>query len=842
MSTEQKGPEFILDQAITDIRNEEVPPAVVEKAAERVWARISEQQPAEAIRGCADFRALIPAYLDGRLPEGRALLLKDHAHECPACRKALAAARRPASVVQMPARTAWHVWRAGRNWAIAATVLAALGLSGYLAVDRFWPAPAGSRAVVQSLDGAMYKVAAETSAPVSAGAAIADREVIRTAKGSGTLIRLRDGSLVEVRERTELSLSERRDGTTIRLQGGSIIVQAAKRRSGHLYVATDDCLVSVTGTVFSVNRGMKGSRVSVIEGEVQVAQGGQARVLRPGEQYSTNPSLGPVPLDDEIAWSRNVDAHIALLREFSALRKKLEAIPGAGLRYSTRLLDLVPEGTVFYASIPNLGSTLTEAKRLFDEQLAQSEVLRQWWAEKMKSAGGQADIDEILRQIRSFSDYLGPEIVLVTGPERAGQHQSPLLLAEVTRSGFRAFLENEINKLNAGRGIRIMDDPARQAAPAGTLLMYLRGDIVAVSTDPALLRAMGAGAFSQSAFYARIAEAYRDGAGWLFCADLQSMAAPAKPAGAQASMGLSDIRYLIVERKEVAGRTENRAALTFAGARHGVASWLAAPAPMRTLDFITPEATFVTALVVQNPAVAFDELAGMLGASSLAEFEAQTGLNLRADLAGPLGGELAFAMDGPVLPQPSWKLVVEVYDPARLQMTVEKLVENINREGRKSGAPPVRLDKEQAGGRTFYALRGMTPGSEAHYVFQDGYLIAAPSRALLLRAIQSRETGYNLPRSAKFTALLPRDGQANYSGLVYHDLGAAMKTLGGALPLSPEQRKSLESVTPGKEPTLVLAYGEQDRIQLASTGSLFGLNLESVLAGQAHGPSRARRK
>ena len=37
-----------------------------------------------------------------------------------------------------------------------------------------------------------------------------------------------------------------------------------KRTSGHLYVKTPDCRVAVTGTVFSVDSGMKGSRVAVL--------------------------------------------------------------------------------------------------------------------------------------------------------------------------------------------------------------------------------------------------------------------------------------------------------------------------------------------------------------------------------------------------------------------------------------------------------------------------------------------------------------------------------------------------------------------------------------------------
>ncbi len=86
---------------------------------------------------------------------------------------------------------------------------------------------------------------------------------------------------------------------------GSIVVEAAKQKDGKLFVETGDSLVSVTGTVFSVNNGTKGSRVSVIEGEVSLNHAGKDRVLRAGEQAATSPAISMIPVKDEVAWSRN---------------------------------------------------------------------------------------------------------------------------------------------------------------------------------------------------------------------------------------------------------------------------------------------------------------------------------------------------------------------------------------------------------------------------------------------------------------------------------------------------------------------------------------------------------
>jgi uncharacterized protein (TIGR03435 family) len=131
----------------------------------------------------------------------------------------------------------------------------------------------------------------------------------------GGVVALADGSRIEMRPETELRLEAATDGARIRLNRGSVIVTAAKRRTGHLYVQTRDVTVSVVGTVFLVNADEAGSRVAVIQGEVRVEQSGATRSLRPGEQVLTNPRMEAGFVSEQISWSRHAEDHLALLQQ-----------------------------------------------------------------------------------------------------------------------------------------------------------------------------------------------------------------------------------------------------------------------------------------------------------------------------------------------------------------------------------------------------------------------------------------------------------------------------------------------------------------------------------------------
>src|SRR4051812_34874378 len=122
-----------LEQAMTEIRNDAVDPAVIEAAANRVWERLAAAQKGDHIRGCSDFQALIPELRAGRLSDARTTLLKDHLHECVACRHVY-----EDKVVAMPApaqmrRPATYSYK----WAAAAVVVVGVGATVWFAMGQY---------------------------------------------------------------------------------------------------------------------------------------------------------------------------------------------------------------------------------------------------------------------------------------------------------------------------------------------------------------------------------------------------------------------------------------------------------------------------------------------------------------------------------------------------------------------------------------------------------------------------------------------------------------------------------------------------------------------------------
>jgi hypothetical protein len=838
------------ERLLSDIRDERVDDKIVAQAGERVYKSIAAAVPAmdlsaHTLRSCEDFQALIPGYLGKQLASPRALLFEDHVHACVACRHALEHAR--GGELQKvwrvePKRPRSMAW----GWAMGAAAVFAAAIAVVAFSNGMLPGQHVVRAAVQTVDGSLYTGAGAEMRLIPAGYEIRNGDEVRTAKGSTAVVRLLDGSLVEMGERSDLSVSRGWKGTTIRLDGGQVIVQAAKQKSGRLYVATDDGLVSVKGTIFSVNRGTKGSRVAVIEGVVRVNFGENTTDLTAGEQATSGTSVSKVPIQNEIAWSKNSAKYLALLGDFAILQKQFAAIPGPGLRYSSDLLAYVPDNTVVYAAIPNLANTLGEASQLFQDRLKQSPALRDWWKQQQKGNGPKPE--DVLNQVRTFNTYLGDEIVFAV-TKNGTDYAATVVLAKVKQGGLETFLRTQA-------ALQSVPNPwAATPAANKPLLVYVSNDLMIASPDLAELQRTAlrvkqgsTGTFAGTPFYQQIARSYQQGAEWIFCADMEQIVAKnvqANGKGNELPPGIADVRYLTMEHRDVGGKSESHADLMFASERQGVASWLAAPASMGSLEFVSPEASMVTSAVIKNPRSIMEEVFKMIGSGDadftqhLAEFETKSGVNVLNDIAAPLGGEVTMAFDGPMIPTPRWKLIFEVYDPATLQATIAKLVDSFNREATNK-RHSLQLTQRQVGSRTYFVVSSPnTPNAEVDYTFVDNYLVAAPDMGTISRAIQSREAGYTLPHSSAFQALLPNDGYTNFSAIFYHNIGPVVGPLAAQLKssgaLTPQQQQSVDALTANSAPGLIYAYGEPDRIVVASNTGFMGFDLGTLLT-MGHGP------
>src|SRR4029453_15894734 len=180
----------------------------------------------------------------------------------------------------------------------------------------------GPRATVVSASGALYRL---PGSAVEAGATIGEKERIRTGPGAQAVLRLADGSTVDVNERTELFVTAAWSGLAIHLQRGDVIVKAAKQRHGHLRVLTRDSIASVKGTVFAVSAGMGGSVVSVVEGSVAVNQPGREVMLRPGQQAASNPSLA-MSVAQSVSWSPDANEYLQLLTSLVKIERELASV------------------------------------------------------------------------------------------------------------------------------------------------------------------------------------------------------------------------------------------------------------------------------------------------------------------------------------------------------------------------------------------------------------------------------------------------------------------------------------------------------------------------------------
>jgi ferric-dicitrate binding protein FerR (iron transport regulator) len=789
-----------LEGALQAMRQEAVEDTTLEAARTRVWDQVTRA----AGSSCAEFRPDLGAYLSGAFSGSRRLLMEDHLGRCAACRAAMAELRGQRQVIAMPQRSSSR-WKRSAVLAAAAAVVLAVLYTGRHTIDRLM-APGGPRATVVSADGGIYRLTGES---LGSGAAIAEREIVRTGPGAHAVLRLADGSTVEVNERTELFATAAWSGMALHLQRGDLVVQAATQRRGHLRVLTRDSIASVKGTVFAVSAGLAGSVVSVIEGSVAVSQPGKDVLLSPGGQAASSPLLAS-SIEDAVSWSPEAERYLELLGSFVRIERELAERFPFEQRMGSALLSHLPAGAFAYGAVPNLHGRISAALILAEEQSSANATFAAWW----NSETGQR-LRQMVERIQSVSWLLGEEIVF--SASSAGGQEFPMVMARV-QPGRSAELARALDGLFAD---------AAESMPYS-----VSNDLLVVSDSPAqltwVLGHLGQGAGSP--FAAAIGERYRQGAGWLMGIDapaVVSMAAEddAPPVELAAMIGM---KYLFVEQRTHSSVEENELTLVFEGTRTGMASWLADAGSGGAAEYLPSDSVLAGYVSVQQPSQLFQEFTALMTqheasfASSLAEIEEALGAGFMANLSAAMGTEAAFALNGVSVSGPRWTMAALVYNPPIIDSSIQKIVETFNAQlGSDEQDSRLTFGQESAGGRVWNTVTAANLPFGMTWTYDGGYMVAASDRASAERTIATRNGGSPLVWSEEFRSQLPASTGLHPSAFAWLNTKGALEIF-STLAASP----AAASLLAGRDPMLVVFDVNTTQIHAASRTRLSGVILD----------------
>jgi hypothetical protein len=861
----------ILEEAIAAIKADAPCAADLIQARERARAAItSHRAPQRVVMDAAvteepaksnnwdsidDYIAAIPAYLAKQLNAQQAMLFEEESRQSIPLRRALNEARGGNS--HAPTGLGDAPKTSKLRWFASAATLAAIAITLFVTLPDLPSFDQTRLAQVDEIDGQLYQLVDGRLQALTSGTWINGRQRIRSASGSSALITLDDGSQIEVDERSELSMTRRSSGNRIDVSRGRILVAASPQGSGTLDVFTDEFMVSVTGTIFEVAHGAKGSRVAVIEGSVNVLLQGDTTSVEPGQimDSRSKPNIESFALSvaDEISWSQDADLYIAMVQEVAALQQDLAAALDTQPRYSTRLLDLVPENTALYVAVPNAPEKVAEVYEVIRARLQGNQLLGDAWAEFESDSEAQY-LDEVMSWLGQIGSTLGDETVFAlsqTQSQVGKMDLVPIVLSEVDANAFRAAFDDQVKRLAdvlAAEGVEtdfevVMIDDAADAMP-NQLSILLIDDLLVASIGANTLQDMqeimttGSSAFVETQLHKLLQSSYDQGTELVGAVDIpQLFSSPESSAELSEGLtqaGLHNAEYLIAQHQRQNGNTTITADLFFSSEREGAMAWLGNPGPMGSLEFFSTDTTFAAAMLIKEPLAIVEEF----GPIKLSEgVDAQAGLELFYNVIGTLGGEFAFGLDGPALPTPAWKAVVEAYDETALQENIEWSVARYNEYAAAEGLDSsIELTVNEVAGYSGYAVQldadfqfgggdsetgfGFESAS-FHYAYVDGYLVAGPNEALINRAIGFYESGSGLQTDAEFRELLSRDGYLDFSAVFFNRMGELFSDVMKALPsnLSEEQAAVVASLDTDIAASMTSLLALPDAIHFAHSGS-----------------------
>lgn len=647
-------------------------------------------------------------------------------------------------------------------------------------------------------------------------------EVNRSLPDTASRVKTPEGSYIELmlgsdRGRVEMSSNSSAEfqrgerATNVTLDRGELLAWPGV---AVLTVSTPQLQVTGRDSVFSVVRGLRGSEVSVLRGEVEVTQAGARRRLHPGQSYSST-GVKPLPITQRVAWSEDASGLAASLaagttstgavQVASAVSEPAtapvskqttgtatDAARTASLLTAVgvaRTTDYLPDSTVSFIESPNVSSLrVDESGRTLRDVLHETS-LRAFISARLENSGvPQARIDEMFAKLEEvvtpeeldlIKNSLGGSLSVAATPH------SPILVAEITENSDRvAQIVNEgiepwLASQNPGADAR-----PRAVVVNNMLLCGVTSEDFAQTLEAA--GAMRPTGFATSAFLREV-HASAPQSRITAAADIltiRSLAAASDPSFRLRPFfertGLGNMTS-VVAASSFADQADNRAMrISFDGDRRGVMNWLGEPAPLASTQFFSPSAHLISASRIRKPELMLNEVLGWMREDLVTsgDMEGSEEGALIKRLAATLGNEVAFGIDNPVLPVPNVKVVAEVIDPIEFHNSMLALTELISRH--RDADHQIVLDSRSYKDRLIVDMQ--SPGSPVtvSYAIINDYVVFGPGRAFLQNTIDLVEAGQTIDHESAFLEALPGNSGSYVSMLTYV---APARELGDARPI-----------------------------------------------------------
>jgi hypothetical protein len=300
-------------------------------------------------------------------------------------------------------------------------------------------------------------------------------------------------------------------------------------------------------------------------------------------------------------------------------------------------------------------------------------------------------------------------------------------------------------------------------------------------------------------------------------------------------LGVSRMKNVSIEMRSSGGQDLNEASLAFTGSRSGFASWLAAPAPAGSAEYIPTDALGAFSANTRDPKQVWDELLRTVGkvdkgfGKAMEDVAAKTGIQVGDDIIASIGNDFTVALTPPALPVPGWFFAIEVYNPSALNTAIERIAAISENK--------LSVSRETVEGREWFTLNTGMALTSITWTYDRGYLVMATDRAIARKAIDTRNGGFPLVHSAIFRNELPASGSVHQSAFLWINTQGALSTLAGLAP-----NPALKSLMENRAPALFVIDGETERIHAFSRTRLTSLVLDMLSASEAKQAPRPAKK